>query len=385
MHRHVSNDMNNAAVNPFDLNLARAYSAPAAFCPRPELNDLLTRSVTGQLWTLIVGDRRMGKSSSVIATAVHAKWPILHVDLMGISSEQEVTERFRWAWRLFLQHEARGFFSGIKPVLSARLPGTSMNVKLAADSRDSAAELVTWGDVLAAFDRRVAKKQAILFIDEFQDLALLPDGGKKMSRSLRDALQMTRHTTPILAGSSNHLLAPLFATSAAAFFKAIRLQHQLDPFARERFGSWANEIFRMQERSLEQSALTRLLELTEGITEDLVASCAEVWVQESNQRPITPADIEFGWRSVVANATALFLPKVSALPVSQARLLRYIARNPRIQPFADQTLRDLGDKSGLVYKALNRLLDLELVRQDERDGRKRVWIHDPRLAFYLRT
>jgi hypothetical protein len=377
--------MNNAAVNPFDLNLARAYSAPGAFCPRPELGDLLTRSVAGQLWTLIVGDRRMGKSSSVIATAVHAKWPILHVDLMGISSEEEITERFRWAWRLFLQHEARGFFSGVKPELSAKIPGTAIEVKLAGDSRDTTTDPVTWGDVLVAFDRRIAKKKAILFIDEFQDLASLPDEGKKMTRSLRAALQMVHHVTPILAGSSHHLLAPLFATSAAAFFKAIRLQYQLDPFGRERFGDWANDIFRTQERRLEEAALARLFELTEGVTEDLVTSCAEIWVQESSRRPITPADIEFSWRSVVANATALFLPKVSALPVSQARLLRYIARNPRTQPFADQTLRELGEKSGSVHKALKRLLDLELLRQDERDGRKRVWVHDPRLAFYLRT
>jgi len=39
--------MNNAAVNPFDLNPARAYGALGAFCPRPDLDDLLARSVAG--------------------------------------------------------------------------------------------------------------------------------------------------------------------------------------------------------------------------------------------------------------------------------------------------------------------------------------------------
>lgn len=377
--------MNSAGGNPFDLNLARAYSAPEAFCPRRDLDELLARSMAGQLWTLIVGDRRMGKSSAVIAAAVRAGWPILHVDLMGIRSEEEIAERFRWAWRLFLQQEARGFFGGVKPQLSAKIPGTAVEVKLGADRREAATLPVSWGDVLAAFDRRVAKKRAMLFIDEFQDLGALPDEGVKMTRSLRAALQMARHITPVLAGSSNRLLAPLFATSAAAFFKAIRLQYQLDPFGRERFGEWADKIFRTQKRSLEAAALSRLFEFTEGVTEDLVASCAEIWVQQSNQRPITPADIEFGWRSVVANATALILPRVSALPAAQARLLRYIARNPKAQPFADQTLRELGEKSGSVHKALKRLLEMELVRQEERDGRKRVWVHDPRLAFYLRT
>jgi hypothetical protein len=341
--------------------------------------------VAGQLWTLIVGDRRMGKSSAVIAAAVRSKWPILHVDLMGIGSEAEITERFRWAWRFFLQQEARGFFSDVKPELSAGIPGTGLKVKLAGEPRESGSEPASWGDVLAAFDRRVAKRKAILFIDEFQDLALLPDEGKIMTRSLRAALQMARRITPVLAGSSNHLLAPLFATSAAAFFKSIRLQYALEPFGQAAFGDWANEIFRKQRRGLEPASLARLFELTEGVTEDLVATCAEIWVQAGSRRPITPADIEFGWRNVVANATVLFLPKVSALPAAQASLLRYIARNPNAQPFAEQTLRELGNKSGPVHKALQRLLELELVRQIDRDGRKRVSIHDPRLAFYLRA
>ena len=88
---------------------------------------------------------------------------------------------------------------------------------------------------------------------------------------------------------------------------------------------------------------------------------------------------------MVAHAIPLFLPKVSALPGLQARLLRHFANHPQAQPFAEATLRALGEESGAVHKALNRLLDLELLRQDERDGRKRVWVQDPRVAFYLRV
>lgn len=376
--------MASPSVNPFDLNIARAYTAPAAFCARPELDDLLKRAVSGQLWTLIVGDRRMGKSSSVIAAAVAARCPILHVDLMGVNSEEEITERFRWAWQLYLQHEARGFFSGVKPELSAKIPGTGMSVKLAGESREPG-EPETWGDVLAAFDRRVAKKNAMLFVDEFQDLGDLPDEGRRVTRSLRAALQMARHVTPILAGSSNHLLAPLFATSAAAFFKAIRLHYQLEPFGREEFGIWADGVFKRQVRAFEPAALERLFNLTEGVTEDLVATCAEIWAQQTQRRPISPSDVDMNWRSVVANASPMFLPRLSALPTSQARLLRYVARHPNIQPFAEQTLRELKEKSGPVHKALKRLMELELLRQEERDGRKRIWVNDPRLAFYLRS
>jgi hypothetical protein len=222
-------------INPFDLNLSRAYSAPEAFCSRPDLVEVLKRAVAGQLWTLIVGDRRMGKSSAAIAGCVHAGWPILHVDLMGISSDADILERFRWAWAFFLQQQARGFFAKLKPEVSATIPGTGVAVKLSTkDSHKQ--EPSSWGDVIVAFDQRTLGKNAVLFIDEFQDIALLPDEGRRATRSLRAALQMTRHITPVLAGSSAHLLAPLFATSGAAFFKGIRLQHSLQPFARAHLG-----------------------------------------------------------------------------------------------------------------------------------------------------
>jgi hypothetical protein len=34
-------------LNPFDLNLTRAYSAPDAFCPRPDLERVLERASAG--------------------------------------------------------------------------------------------------------------------------------------------------------------------------------------------------------------------------------------------------------------------------------------------------------------------------------------------------
>jgi hypothetical protein len=370
-------------LNPFDLNLTRAYSAPDAFCPRPDLERVLERACAGRLWTVVDGDRRMGKSSAIIADSVRHGRPILHVDLMGVSSEQEVTERFRWAWQFFVQQASGGFWKGVLPELSATIPGTGVGVKIGSSSSKN--EPASWGDVLISYDKETGRAGGLLFIDEMQDLARLPDGGQKMAKSLRAALQMARHVTPVFAGSVQHLLAPFFATSAAAFFKSIRLQHHLKPFEQEAFSSWASRIFRGQKRQVEGSALIRLFELTEGVTEDLVATCAEIWVQDSVGRSIAPADVEVGWRNVVANAAQYFLPRVSALSGLQARFLRHVARNPRAQPFAEETLAAIKGDSGPAHRALRKLIELELLREEQRDGRRRVWVHDARLAFYLRA
>ena len=149
-----------AHLNPFDLNLTRAYSAPDAFCPRPDLEKVLERACAGRLWTVVDGDRRMGKSSAVIADSVRHGRPILHVDLMGVSSEQEVTERFRWAWQFFVQQAAGGFWKGALPELSATIPGTGVGVKIGGASHQS--EPSSWGDVLVAFDKEVGKTGGLL-------------------------------------------------------------------------------------------------------------------------------------------------------------------------------------------------------------------------------
>lgn len=369
-------------MNPFDLNPARAYSTPEAFCPRPDLSAVLARGTEGRLWTLIEGERRMGKSSAIIADCVRARRRILQVDLMGVTTPDEINERFRWAWAVFMQQDTAGIFSGLSPEISATLPGTTVEFKLGGQPGEPPA---TWGDVIMAFDKRATRTGGLLFLDEFQDLFHLPDKGIKATRSLRAALQMTKHITLVIAGSSHHLLAGFFATSAAAFFKGIRLQHRVDPLARTAFSLWAGPIFARQRRVLEALALERLFELTEGITEDLVATCAEIWAVETTDRPVTPADVESAWRLVVSNASQFFLPQVSSLSTLQAQLLRHLARNPGVQPFADATLRALGAANSAVHKALARLQEIELVRIEEAGGRKRVWVHDPRLAFYLRA
>jgi hypothetical protein len=334
------------------------------------------------LWTLIEGERRLGKSSAIIADCVRARRRILQVDLMGVSSADDITERFRWAWTMFTQQDTAGIFGGLSPEISATVPGTGVEVKLGAQSSESPA---TWGDIIMAFDRRSARAGGLLFLDEFQDLSHLPDKGVKATRSLRAALQMTKHTTLVLAGSSHHLLSNFFATSAAAFFKGVRLQHRVEPLEKIEFARWSGDIFARQRRTVEPLALERLYALSEGITEDLVATCAEIWVHDTTGRPVTPADVEAAWRLVVSNASQFFLPQLSSLSALQAHLLRHLARNPGASPFSDATLRALGAANSAVHKALARLHEIELVRIEENSGRKRVWIHDPRLAFYLRT
>lgn len=368
------------AINPFDLNLARAYSAAESFCPRKDVSDLLHRAYSSKLWTLITGDRRLGKSTSVIVTCVQAGWAILHVDLMGVGTVEEVTERFRWSWLMFQQQESRGLFGGVKGEVSAKVPGTNIGVKLASESQP---EPKTWGDVIAAFDQRIARRGGgVLFIDELQDVLDLPRKGA-VARSLRASLQMARNLTPVLAGSSQHLLAPLFDTAAAPFFKSMRLNLKFEAIEKGAFIAWIARIFRGQERELEVSATDRLFELTNGVTEDLVATCAEVWAQAAPKRPVSPADAEVAWRLVVNNAAHLFLPKISNLSSSQSLLLRYVARNPRCQPFSEVTVKEIGEPKGSIQRALDRLLDLELVHMETRDRSRRVWVHDPRVAFYL--
>jgi hypothetical protein len=125
--------------------------------------------------------------------------------------------------------------------------------------------------------------------------------------------------------------------------------------------------------------------LTEGVTEDLVACCAEIWVAIETARTISPADVETAWRFVVANAARIFLPPLGALSRMQSEFLQYVARHPKTQPFSEETRRAIGASRSGLHEALHQLVERQLIREEEVDGRKRVWVHDARLAFYLRA
>ena len=368
-------------MNPFDLNLARAFSAPSSFCPRPDIAAGLDRSFAGKLLTLVDGERRVGKSAGIIASSIMAGRPILHIDLMSVTSEEGVNDAFRWGWNCFRQHESQRFFSGAKAEISAKVPLTPITVKLSGAGK---ATPESWGDVIQAFDQRCALHGGILFIDEFQALRDLPKSGASTTQRLWARLQTSRHLTPVLASSSQALLSPMFATASAPFYKSVRLQLHVGPLDKAAFTEWAGGVFRGQARELETEAVNRLYNVTEGVTEDMIATCAELWNQCVNDRPVAPADIEVSWRNVVANAVSLFLPWISSLPPAQARLLRYISRNPNTQPFSATTLKDIGFNRSTVHGSLARLVEKSLVRERETDGRKRVWVQDARIAFYLR-
>jgi len=62
-----------------------------------------------------------------------------------------------------------------------------------------------------------------------------------------------------------------------------------------------------------------------------------------------------------------------------------LTRNPQAQPFAEETLSAIKGESGSAHRALRKLIKLELLREEQRDGRRRVWVYDARLAFYLRA
>ena len=216
-------------MNPFDLYPARAYSNPDAFCSRPDLSALLARAAAGRLWTLIAGERRMGKSSAIIADCVRARRRILHVDLVGVTATEDINERFRWAWTVFRQQEASGIFGGLTAELAASIPVTGVEMKLTGQHAETPQN---WGDVIMAFDKRAKKSGGLLFLDEFQDLSHLADKGQKATRSLRAALQMAKHTALVLAGSSQHLLSLFFAPRPPLFSKASACNINSEPWPR---------------------------------------------------------------------------------------------------------------------------------------------------------
>jgi hypothetical protein len=223
-------NMSTATTNPFDLNLSRAFSAPEAFFPRPELREVIDRAAPARLWTLVEGARRMGKSSAVIAICAQARLPLLHIDLMGVTSSDDVAERFRWGRHFFAEQGSRSVFRGIKPELSAKIPGIGIGVKISGEKKAGPGSA---GEVLMEFDKAAGKGGGVLFLDEIQDLARLPESGERQAQPSRRLANDASHH----AGVRRVFLSPASPTVR----NVCRGLFQEYPFAAPRRGSRRSE------------------------------------------------------------------------------------------------------------------------------------------------
>lgn len=189
---------------------------------------MLKQLLYSHINTMLVSPRRWGKSSLVKMAMTelceeHSDIRVCYIDAFSISTEAEFYRMFaskviecasskveRWI------SDAKKFLTGVVPqvVLTDQVNNfMAFDIKYVPQDRDKLT-ILQLPEMLAK-DKNI---QIIVCIDEFQQLALLPEY-KDMEGKMRTAWQQQEHVSYCLYGSKRHMMMNIFNNANSPFYR----------------------------------------------------------------------------------------------------------------------------------------------------------------------
>lgn len=140
-------------------------------------------------------------------------------------------------------------------------------IEMTIDLRRAEEEPMMALDGALRLGQRLAERdgrRVVLFLDEFQDIASARFGDREtLTRKIRAILQRSSEVSVLFAGSIEHLMRDLFGPSERALSQFGSF-HELTPITEEEWGAGIRGRLRSDRTTIDDDALSRLLELGEG-------------------------------------------------------------------------------------------------------------------------
>ena len=189
------------------------------FCNRTEELQSLADSIACNEHVVVVAPRRYGKTSLIMRAIGHSQIPHAMVDLFCVSYQEEVARKLAKAVTDIAQqfmgrfhkntHKIFETLEGIFRSASISLKSNGLEVGVDFSQKDNPISQIT--DLLNGLELLAQKmdKQAVLFLDEFQDI-LKADESINIQSAIRSVAQHAKNITYIFSGSSRTLLEHIF-------------------------------------------------------------------------------------------------------------------------------------------------------------------------------
>lgn len=245
--------------------------------------DVLANALTNGLNRILVGPRRTGKTTVVLAALEEVRQRgayVVSLDLFRLSGAAELAEalvtallanrpahhRAATAVRRAGRHLSEAASRAVQLTVATEL-GADVEIAFTPGlaSRDPDRYLTYALELL----QRVADlddNDVVLFLDEFQEIAAArapfgePDA---LTKRMRSMLQSSPRVTAVFAGSIEHAMRDLFAPPHRAFYKFGSFD-ALGPITDEEWRAGINQRLALDGVSIDALALTELLRLSEG-------------------------------------------------------------------------------------------------------------------------
>jgi len=212
-----------AIPNPFVYGQVLIPGKP--FCTRPQLESAVLEAAQNQQRIVLLGERRMGKSSLVEHTLSQPERILISVDLRGLDSVEDFIDRLMLrlsttleAHRALTKHlperlkEALAFVSEVNVSLHGILSVTTKG-------KSKASTVIRAMD---AIERASRWRPLAVFFDEFQEIAenLEARESRHLLGVLRAEIQRHAKVSYLFAGSARSSMLELFTAEGSHFYQS---------------------------------------------------------------------------------------------------------------------------------------------------------------------
>lgn len=300
------------------------------FVNRVEDRAQLKGFLSSHINVMLVSPRRWGKSSLVKVAMdelmeENANVRVCYIDAFSIGSEAEFYRTFAsqviaCASSKFEKRvqDAKKFLTGVVPQVVIKDNVTdfmAFDVKFIPQEQDKM-DILRLPETLA-----VNKKiQIIVCIDEFQQLANLPEY-KNMEGKMRSAWQQQQHVSYCLYGSKRHMMMDIFNNSNSPFYMFGQMLF-LQKISKTEWVPFIVDTFRKSGKLITTSFAERICDVVECHSWYLQQLCYFIWNATSSE--VTEQSFEYGLHQLLNTNSPMFQSDTETLPPSQIEMLRAI-------------------------------------------------------------
>ena len=209
-------------------------------------------------------------------------------------------------------------------------------------------------------------KQAVLLLDEFQEIGIM-EGGKGIEGAIRHAAQETQNLALIFSGSSPHLLKNMFEDERRPLYKLCRklVLERIDP---QDYKSHLNKAAKeMWKQELSDNVFERIIYLSECHPYYINYLCDELW--SDSKRVPTLAEVEKAWGEVVEEERSDLLKDFFALSENQRKLMIYIANYGGSNLYSTEVAKKIDVPISSISRALATLIEKDHIEKTAEDYR----------------
>jgi hypothetical protein len=369
-------------ANPFVYGQVLLPGRP--FCARPDLEAKVREAAQNQGRIVLIGDRRMGKSSLVEHTLLSSAHVLLAVDLRGLDSVEDFIDRLTLrlsaalkAHRALLKHLPAPLQDALEFLDELKL--TVGPVDLSARGKPKASTVVRAMD---AVERASRWKPLTVFFDEFQEIVENLDerDSRHLLGVLRGEIQRHARVAYIFAGSARGSMLEIFTGEGSHFYQSAMIQ-DIGPIPEADMRKFFIEQFARGGRKVDAATLQAVFALAGSSPNDQQQLAYHLWTQ-STPGPVRLDALQRAFLHIMAEVGRRGEIILEEATPAQRRLLFAVALREDTESATDSFVRFAGfNTNSSVNSALrpflkgtNALIDKHGSRLRYRERFMRLWV-----------